>query len=90
MFHMSGNATVFKTREVPTRPASDTPQHPPPAHASTPALATGAPRTLFEFTHAWDRIPASDTTARWALLNVRYPSLSNIRFADPLHRLAGR
>ena len=83
IFRMSGNDTVFKTREVPTRPVSDTLQHPASAPTSAPAPATGAPQTLFEFTRAWDRIPSSDTAARWALLNVRRPSLSHVQCADP-------
>lgn len=72
IFRMSGNDTVFKSREVPA-PASPVPPAPALA-ASTPALAPLAPatpRTLFDFTRSWDHIPAADTAARWALLNVR-------------------
>ncbi|KAI0293586.1 hypothetical protein BC826DRAFT_1105018 [Russula brevipes] len=56
IFRMSGNDTLFKTREVPA-----------------PAVADPPPRTLFEFTRAWDHAPASDTAARWALLNAIAP-----------------
>ena len=90
IFRVSGNDTVIKTREVPARPASDTPQRPPSTPASAPARETGAPCTLFEFTRAWDCLPASDTAARWALLNVRHPLLSHIQRADPSYRIVGR
>jgi len=63
IFRMSGNDTVFKTREVPLPAVADPPHDPAPAPA--------APLTLFEFTRAWDRIPPADTATRWALLNVR-------------------
>jgi hypothetical protein len=68
IFRMSGNDTVFKSREVPA-PASPVPPAPSPVLAASTPTAT--PRTLFEFTRSWDRIPAADTAARWALLNVR-------------------
>ena len=48
----------------------------PPALLSQPtprSAPVSPPRTLFEFTRAWDSIPASDTGTRWALLNVRAP-----------------
>jgi Potential Monad-binding region of RPAP3 len=45
-----------------------------PARTMTSTAASRAPptapRTLFEFKRAWDNIPASETGARWALLNV--------------------
>ncbi|KAH9966152.1 hypothetical protein BJV74DRAFT_289932 [Russula compacta] len=93
IFRVSGNDTVFKTREVPARataepPPKDPAPAPAPARASAsaststlaPALAAAArasaasPRTLFEFTRAWDGIPVSDTAARWALLNTIPPT----------------
>jgi hypothetical protein len=73
VFRMSGNDTLFKTREVPAPAVADPPKHPVPAPA--PAPAPPPPRTLFEFTRAWEHTPASDTAARWALLNVRAPPL---------------
>lgn len=78
IFRVSGNDTVFKTREVsaPKDPAH--PQTRQPGSASAPPsqpTPTPAPaHTLFEFTRAWDRIPASDTAARWTLLNTVPPS----------------
>ncbi|KAH9071112.1 hypothetical protein EDB83DRAFT_315359 [Lactarius deliciosus] len=81
IFRVSGNDTVFKTREVsaPKDPAH--PQARQPGSASAPPsqpTSTPAPvpplHTLFEFTRAWDRIPASDTAARWTLLNTVPPS----------------
>lgn len=91
IFRVSGNDTVFKTREVPgPTPAPKGPAHPqthlsatrgsgsaaPPALPSqpTPAPAPVPLPTLFEFTRAWDGIPASDTAARWTLLNTIPPS----------------
>jgi len=76
IFRMSGNDTVMKTREVRPHPTSDTPHLPVSASASASAStpATEAPRTVFEFTRAWDRIPASDAAARWALLNTIHPT----------------
>ena len=85
IFRVSGNDTVLKTRQLH---ASKDPAHPPaPAPAPAPVTAmrssgsgstsvsSAPPRTLFEFTRAWDSIPASDTASRWTLLNVRYPHL---------------
>ncbi|KAH8998374.1 hypothetical protein EDB86DRAFT_3076219 [Lactarius hatsudake] len=57
IFRVSGNDTVFKTREVS---APKDPAHPQTRQAW--------------FTRAWDRIPASDTAARWTLLNIVPPS----------------
>ncbi|KAI0245886.1 hypothetical protein BJV78DRAFT_1365156 [Lactifluus subvellereus] len=97
ILRMSGNNTVFKTREVPALAdpaASSQTKKPPvapepptqgpsasPLRRAAPTTATAraqstAPRTLFEFTRAWDSIPASDTGARWALLNVHDPPTS--------------
>ncbi|KAI0293581.1 hypothetical protein BC826DRAFT_1014929 [Russula brevipes] len=64
---MSGNDTLFKTREVPA-----------------PAVADPPPRTLFEFTRAWDHTPASDTAARWALLNAIAPPSLRALFGSSL------
>jgi hypothetical protein len=88
IFRMSGNDTVFNTREVPA-PAPAVPTTPvpipastsvPTAHASPAPPPAAAPRTLLEFTRAWDRIPATDSAARWSLLNVRicHPSLARL------------
>lgn len=77
IFRMSGNDTVFKTREVPLPAVADPPPDPAQAPAPAPppasvrASPTAPPLTHFEFTRAWDRIPPADTAARWALLNVR-------------------
>ncbi|KAF8490446.1 hypothetical protein F5888DRAFT_1741290 [Russula emetica] len=85
IFRMSGKDTVFETRDVsapaavtdlPMRtPASTPAPAPPPAQAVSVATRAplAAPRTLFEFTRAWDSIPSSDTGARWALLNSIHP-----------------
>ena len=72
IFRVSGNDTVFKTQDVPV---PKDPVHPPlpasaPQPTPTPALVP-PPRTLFDFTRAWESTPASDTAARWALLDVR-------------------
>ncbi|KAF8257306.1 hypothetical protein EI94DRAFT_1671024 [Lactarius quietus] len=84
IFRVSGNDTVFKTRDVPVAAPKD-PAHPtanlaasvssapPPARSSQPTPLP-PPRTLFEFTRVWEGIPASDTAARWALLNTFPPS----------------
>ncbi|KAH9066280.1 hypothetical protein EDB87DRAFT_702726 [Lactarius vividus] len=85
IFRVSGKDTVFKTREIsaPKDPAHPQSRQSGPASAPPPALPsqptpTPAPvpplLTLFEFTRAWDRIPASDTAARWTLLNTVPPS----------------
>src|SRR5260370_41901824 len=88
----SGKDTVFKTREVPVPAVADPPKDPTPTPAPAPPSAQtvsagsraplAAPRTLFEFTRAWDSIPPSDTGASWALLNVR---LSTLAFSLPKH-----
>ena len=84
IFRMSGNDTVFKTRDVPVSAAVDPPKDPTRAPASThtaPATTrapSAAPRTLFEFTRAWDSVPSSDTGTRWALLNVLRAPLSPV------------
>ncbi|KAI0263415.1 hypothetical protein BC834DRAFT_1042892 [Gloeopeniophorella convolvens] len=61
---------------------------PAPAPTPTPAAlpALQAPRTLFEFTRAWDAIPASDPPARWALLSPadRAPCLAPRLFRSSL------
>ncbi|KAN0141011.1 hypothetical protein V8E53_001455 [Lactarius tabidus] len=89
IFRVSGNDTVFKTREVP---APKDPAHPPVPLSATRGSASASassvrpsppttrpapvpPRTLFEFTRAWDSIPATDTASRWSLLNTVPPSL---------------
>ena len=81
IFRVSGNDTVFKTRQVH---ASKDPAHPPAPAPVTAMRSSGSgstsvssvpPRTLFEFTRAWDSIPVSDTASRWSLLNVRCPHL---------------
>ncbi|KAH9955231.1 hypothetical protein BC827DRAFT_1237872 [Russula dissimulans] len=80
IFRMSGNDTVFKTREVPA--PAPTAADPPPPKGPDPAttiiasapIASVAPSTLFEFTRAWDHIPISDTAARWGLLNTHSPA----------------
>ncbi|KAF8470420.1 hypothetical protein DFH94DRAFT_209695 [Russula ochroleuca] len=82
IFRMSGNDTVFETRDVPASAAVA--DHPPKDPAPTPASThtapaatrapSAAPRTLFEFTRAWDSIPSSDTATRWALLNSIHPT----------------
>ncbi|KAI9511085.1 hypothetical protein F5148DRAFT_1281149 [Russula earlei] len=87
IFRMSGNDTVIKTREVLAPAVADPPKHPVPAPAPAPTLVASTltptaaarttpaiPRTLFDFTRAWDRIPSSDTAARWALLNTSLPA----------------
>ncbi|KAH9980926.1 hypothetical protein BGW80DRAFT_1247768 [Lactifluus volemus] len=104
IFRVSGNDTVFKTRQVPApadtveppqakklnaasgeqpptlapptpqpQPAVTTPVPTATSAAELRAPVTAPPRTLFEFTRAWDRIPASDTGARWDLLNTIPP-----------------
>jgi hypothetical protein len=95
IFRVSGNDTVFKTREVPAHPAvppsathgsgsasSSSARSPQP----TPRPAPVPPRTLFEFTRAWDSIPASDTASRWSLLNVRSPTSPSSIYIKSLTR----
>ncbi|KAH9993854.1 hypothetical protein BJV77DRAFT_997204 [Russula vinacea] len=90
IFRMSGNDTVFKTRDVPVSAAVDPPKDPTRAPASThtaPATTRApsvAPRTLFEFTRAWDSVPSSDTGTRWALLNSIHPTSLPALFGSSL------
>ena len=87
IFRVSGNDTVFKTRQVPAPKDPPRPSAPAPSPASVTATrdsgsastSSASPRTLFEFTRAWDSIPASDTASRWTLLNVRSPSSTYIK-----------
>ncbi|KAH9173573.1 hypothetical protein EDB89DRAFT_2113858 [Lactarius sanguifluus] len=84
IFRVSGNDTVFKTREVsaPKDPAHPQTRQPaargsasaPPSQPTLTPAPVSPLHTLFEFTRAWDRIPASDTAARWTLLNTVPPS----------------
>ncbi|KAI9449906.1 hypothetical protein BJY52DRAFT_1305637 [Lactarius psammicola] len=72
IFRVSGNDTLFKTRERF------------PSQSTSTTTAVVPPHTLFEFTRAWDRIPASDTAARWALMNTIPPSSLPVFFRASL------
>ncbi|KAI0256991.1 hypothetical protein BJV78DRAFT_1150863 [Lactifluus subvellereus] len=71
ILRMSGNNTVFKTREVPALAdpaASSQTQRPTRLHYDE-RRRQQQQRAHSPRPRAWDSIPAADTGARWALLN---------------------
>ncbi|KAG6853017.1 hypothetical protein C0991_007458 [Blastosporella zonata] len=76
IFRASGESTLFPTRSYTTSPAEDKSQSTPaPAPISAPVtliIPEKPPKTLFDFTRAWDT--EATTAARWGLVLSIPPS----------------